>query len=58
MSSSDILGKSEKSNTTKSKEKTGADKIAAAASDKKAGRPETPDDKKSEKTIQNKESMN
>ena len=58
MSSADILGKSDKSGNTKSQNKTGAQKIAAAAEEKKVGRPETPDDKKSDKTIQNKESMN
>ena len=58
LSSQDILGKTEKSDGSKSKNTTGAEKVAAAASEKKAGRPETPDDKKSEKTIQNKESMN
>jgi hypothetical protein len=52
------LGKNDKSNTTKSQNNTGTGKPAAAASEKKAGRPETPDDKKSDKTIQNKESMN
>lgn len=58
LSSQDILGKNDKSNTTKSQNNTGTGKSAAVASEKKAGRPETPDDKKSDKTIQNKESMN
>ena len=58
LSSKDILGNSDKSNTSKSQNKTGAGSVAAAASEKKVGRPETPDDKKSDKTIQNKESMN
>ena len=48
MSSSDILGKNEKSNTSKTQNKT---------EEKAAGRPEKADDQKSEKTIQNKESM-
>lgn len=48
MSSSDILGKNEKSNTSKTQNKT---------EEKTAGRPEKADDQKSEKTIQNKESM-
>ena len=54
----DILGKSDKSTGSKSQTNTGAQKTAAAGTEKKAGRPETPDDKKSNKTIQNKESMN
>lgn len=58
MSSEDVLGKSDKSGNTKSQNKTGAQKTAAVAEEKKVGRPETPDDKKSDKTIQNKESMN
>ena len=53
----DILGKSGKSGDSKNQNNTGA-KPAAAGEKKAAGRPETPDDKKSEKTLKNKESMN
>lgn len=56
LSSSDILGKSEQSKGAKTQNNTGAK--AAPAEKKSAGRPETPDDQKSQKTIQNKESMN
>ena len=56
LSGEDILGKSDKSATTKSQNNTGAKGMPTEK--KSAGRPETPDDKKSEKTLQNKESMN
>ena len=50
MSSEDVLGKSNQKTTTKSQNNS-------ESSDKSAGRPEKADDEKSEKTIQNKESM-
>ena len=56
LNGADILGKSDKSKDPKSQTNTGAK--AAPTEKKAAGRPETPDDKKSEKTLQNKESMN
>jgi hypothetical protein len=49
MSSSTVLGKNEKSSTTKTQSNTEEEKTA--------GRPEKADDQKSEKTIKNKESM-
>ena len=58
LSSQDILGKGGQNDSSKNKNTTGTKNPAASAETKKAGRPETPDDKKSEKTIQNKESMN
>ena len=51
MSSEDVLGKTGESGNSKSQNKTGQD------SEKSAGRPEKPDDQKSEKTIQNLESQ-
>ena len=51
LSGEDILGKSNKSTTSKNQNNT-------ESSDKSAGRPAKPDDQKSDKTIQNKESMN
>ena len=54
MSSEDVLGKTDKSNSSKNQNTT----KTLGGSEKSAGRPETPDDKKSDKTIQNKESMN
>lgn len=56
MSSEDVLGKKDSEENAKSQNKTGTQKPAAADT-KEAGRPEKPDDQKSEKTIQNKESM-
>lgn len=47
----DVLGKKDQSNTNKTGNKTGT------PSDNKGGRPEKEDSQKSEKTIQNKESM-
>ena len=50
MSGDDILGKKDQNSTSKSK--------VVDTSDKTGGRTELPDDQKSEKTIQNRESMN
>ena len=55
MSSEDILGKKGSNETSKSQNKSGTQKNLAET--KTAGRPEKADDQKSEKTIQNKESM-
>ena len=55
LSSQDILGKKDSSNSSKSQNNSGTQKVSAET--KKAGRPEKADDQKSEKTIQNKESM-
>ena len=55
LSSQDILGKSSKDIQNNPQGKTGASKKSGTSAD--AGRPEKPDDQKSEKTIQNKESM-
>jgi len=52
MNSADILGNKEKSTTAKNQNKANT-----SGESKGAGRPSLPDDKKSEKTIQNKESM-
>lgn len=54
MSSEDILGKNEKSNSNKNQNTT----KTSGTEEKSAGRPEKADDQKSEKTIKNKESMN
>ena len=51
MSSEDILGKKDQSNNKNSQ------KTVDGATSKESGRPEKTDDQKSEKTIQNKESM-
>lgn len=48
----DLKGNSNQTQTTKTQSKT-----VGQTSDKSAGRPEKPDDQKSDKTIQNKESM-
>ena len=56
LNGADILGKSDKSTGSKTQNNTGAKGVPTET--KSAGRPETPDDKKSQKTIQNKESMN
>ena len=56
LSSEDILGTSDKSANTKSQNNTGS-KTKISSEEKSAGRPEKSDDQKSEKTIQNKESM-
>ena len=50
----DILGKTEKTNGNKTQT---TQKAAAAGEKKEAGRPEKADGEKSDKTIQNKESM-
>ena len=50
LNAEDILGKSQKSNTGKTQK-------SSEGGNSKGGRPEKPDDQKSEKTIQNKESM-
>ena len=55
MSSEDVLGKNDSSNSTGSQKQ--AEGKTAKVEDKSSGRPEKPDDQKSEKTIQNKESM-
>ena len=52
----DILGNKGQSNGSSSQNKSG-NKSAAGDSEKSVGRPEKPDDQKSTKTIQNKESM-
>ena len=52
MNMEDLKGNSSKTQTTKTQNKTGGQ-----SSDNSAGRPEKPDDQKSDKTIQNKESM-
>ena len=51
----DILGSKDKETSKTTQKSTG--KQLAAGESKSAGRPEKPDDQKSEKTIQNKESM-
>ena len=55
LSSEDILGKKDSAETAKSQNTSGTKKVTAES--KSAGRPEKADDQKSEKTIQNKESM-
>ena len=52
----DILGNKGQSNKSSSQKSSGKQN-AASTSEKSVGRPEKPDDQKSEKTIQNKESM-
>ena len=54
MSMEDLKGKNDETQTNKTQTKTGGQ---ISAEDKKAGRPEKADSEKSEKTIQNKESM-
>ena len=54
LSSEDILGKKDSSDNTKTQNTSGTKKMIET---KEAGRPEKADDQKSEKTIQNKESM-
>jgi hypothetical protein len=53
MSSEDVLGKNEKSTANKNQNTT----KTSTGTEKSAGRPAKPDDQKSDKTIQNKESM-
>lgn len=55
MSSADVLGKNNQNNQQNSQKSTEGTKIQTE--EKTTGRPEKPDDQKSEKTIQNKESM-
>ena len=55
LSSEDILGKKDSGGTSNSQNNSGTKKTAVEG--KAAGRPEKADDQKSEKTIQNKESM-
>ena len=55
MSSEDILGKKDSSNTSGSQKQVEGKTVTTEK--KSAGRPEKPDDQKTEKTIQNKESM-
>lgn len=64
MNLADLMGKSGENNSQNNQSKTGEQnksgsqiKPAAGAEKKEAGRPEKADDEKSEKTIQNKESM-
>ena len=54
MNMEDLKGKNDETQTNKTQTKTGGQ---ISAEDKKAGRPEKDDSQKSEKTIQNKESM-
>ena len=59
MGSEDILGLKGLSNNNKTQNNSGSSGSGTVkASNGEAGRPEKPDDQKSEKTIQNKESMN
>lgn len=64
MNLADLMGKNEQNGNNNNQSKTGEQnnsgsnkKTAAAGETKEAGRPEKADDQKSEKTIQNKESM-
>lgn len=62
LSGEDILGTKDKETTTETQKKSNGTKTETTAKKadvetKEAGRPETPDNEKSEKTIQNKESM-
>ena len=66
MNLADLLGKNEQNNDNNSQKETGEQNKADSATgkiqpkaqkEKEAGRPEKADDQKSEKTIQNKESM-
>ena len=57
MSSEQVLGNKGQADTTKSQTTTGGNKKVISTEEKKAGRTEKPDEQKSEKTIQNKESM-
>ena len=59
MNLADLLGKNEQNNSDNNQKKTeGQNKTQKIPEKKEAGRPEKDDDQKSEKTIQNKESMN
>ena len=55
LSSEDILGKKNSEESSKTQNNSGTKKVSAET--KEVGRPEKADDQKSEKTIQNKESM-
>ena len=58
MNMQDLKGNSNQAQTTKTQNNTGGQKAKTpGAEEKPAGRPEKPDDQKSAKTIQNKESM-
>ena len=57
MSSEQVLGNKGQADTTKNQTTTGGNKKVISTEEKKAGRTEKPDEQKSEKTIQNKESM-
>ena len=57
MNLQDLLGKTGENDTSKKQNKTEEQKMVTGE-EKSAGRPEKPDDEKSEKTIQNQESMN
>ena len=57
MSSEQVLGNKGQADTTKNQTTTGGNKKVVSTEEKKAGRTEKPDEQKSEKTIQNKESM-
>ena len=58
LSSSDILGKKDQNNQSKIQNSTEETKTQVIQTEtKESGRPEKPDDQKSEKTIRNKESM-
>ena len=56
LSSEDILGKKDSDKSSNSQNNSGTKKVSTET--KQVGRPEKADDQKSEKTIQNKESMN
>ena len=59
MSSADVLGKTGQNNNNKNQNSTEGSKTQVMQTEQnKGGRPEKPDSQKSEKTIQNKESMN
>lgn len=57
LSSEDILGGKSKDDKSKTQTKSGTSSVPKKVDTGSAGRPEKPDDQKSDKTIQNKESM-
>ena len=57
MNLADLLGRNDKSNDSKNQNKTEEQNLTKVKEEKSPGRPEKSDDQKSEKTIQNKESM-
>ena len=57
LSSEDILGKKDSKEPSKTQDTLGTKKTSTSTETKQVGRPEKADDQKSEKTIQNKESM-